>query len=178
MQPRYDNAPSILKCRQSPPDATSLDSSAAHTSYNKIPCALPLASEAFGITSTPLEVYDLYKNYEHRRAERIARPKVYFFEQRRKPVRVFSISTDERRANGSATSLVCFVRGFAALPLSETFSQHCLRKLHAFSDFFVLRCGTWVARVAKTPRCNTASLPMREECPQHRHNWAGELGHS
>jgi hypothetical protein len=56
--------------------------------------------------------------YEHRRAERIARPKVFLFKQRRKPVRVFFISTDDRRANGSATSLVCFVHDCAALPLS------------------------------------------------------------
>ena len=70
-------------------------------------------------------------NNEHRRAERIARPKVFLFKQRRKPVRVFFISTDDRRANGSATSLVCFVRGGAALPLSEIFySTVCESSTH------------------------------------------------
>ena len=130
-----------------------------------------------------------YGFYEHRRAERIARPKVFLFKQRRKPVRVFFISTDDRRA----TSLVCFVRGCAALPLSEIFSQHCTRKPHALSAetfraelrhmgsmcyqstamqnrFISDAQSTWVACVAKAPPCSTDSLSMREELPQHLHD--------
>ena len=142
-----------------------------------------------------------WKHDEHRRAERIARPKVFLFKQRRKPVRVFFISTDDRRANGSATSLVCFVRGCAALPLSEIFhstvcesSTHYQRRLFladlrhmgsmrfqstAMQNRFISDAqSTWVACVAKAPPCSTDSLSMREEFPQHLHDRAGELGHS